>query len=498
MRLAPCRFRQVVPGSGQMRCTLAQQILGLADSEGCGVGADACRACSRLGIPEPARPNAVVSSLVYNLAREIRYRGGRFDCDIGAAWQAECYARASLAEDPTRAPEAIDPRKSAADRLVRRIPRFAFLAPRRHRAPVIGLVGCGAASGLGYLNCDLAQHGSIDTWLFVADTRFPAVDVSKAKSRIMHIRADAEQQVVRRWLSELDWVVWAEASPLRWLPRLAHQMGVRVACIPMWEWTSPTDERLRAVDLMICPTRHAYRLFTDWKRRFGFGWHLVHFPWPVSADRFHFRLRRQGQKFVFVNGHGGAWARDLESGRPLLRRKGLDIVLSAAALAPEVPWIVYTQHDLNLTQLANVEVRSGPTDHAELYRDGDICVQPSRWEGIGLPLLECQMAGMPLITVDAPPMNEYPALHRLSPARWEWGYVAEGQPIRIPEMCLNSLAEIVRTFHLCDVQAASENAHQWMRSERSWDQAALRWQRIFEEYTPRVPDAVPNAATHSS
>jgi glycosyltransferase involved in cell wall biosynthesis len=111
----------------------------------------------------------------------------------------------------------------------------------------------------------------------------------------------------------------------------------------------------------------------------------------VSSERFPFRLRERCQRFVFVNGHGGAPAREIETGRRLVARKGLDLVLAAAALMPDIPWIVYTQSDLADAPPANVEVRQGPAAHQQLYEDGDVCVQPSRWEGIGLPLLECHV-----------------------------------------------------------------------------------------------------------
>ena len=45
------------------------------------------------------------------------------------------------------------------------------------------------------------------------------------------------------------------------------------------------------MNLMICPTRFTFELLTDWKRRFGLPWEVVHVPWPVDARRFRFRRR---------------------------------------------------------------------------------------------------------------------------------------------------------------------------------------------------------------
>ena len=48
-----------------------------------------------------------------------------------------------------------------------------------------------------------------------------------------------------------------------------------------------------------------------------------------------------------------------------------------------------------------------PTDeHLRLFASCDVCLGPSRWEGLGLFLYEAAAFGMPQITNDSPPMNE--------------------------------------------------------------------------------------------
>ena len=65
-----------------------------------------------------------------------------------------------------------------------------------------------------------------------------------------------------------------------------------------------------------------------------------------------------------------------------------------------------------------------PTDeHLRLFAAADVCVAPSRWEGLGLHLYESMALGLPVITNDDPPMNEVihdgdnGLLIRLAPAR---------------------------------------------------------------------------------
>jgi len=44
--------------------------------------------------------------------------------------------------------------------------------------------------------------------------------------------------------------------------------------------------------------------------------------------------------------------------------------------------------------------------HRARFASCDVCLAPSRWEGLGLPLYEATAFGMPIITNDRPPMSE--------------------------------------------------------------------------------------------
>jgi len=45
-------------------------------------------------------------------------------------------------------------------------------------------------------------------------------------------------------------------------------------------------------------------------------------------------------------------------------------------------------------------------EHLRLFADADVCLAPSRWEGLGLHLFEATAFALPMITNDNPPMNE--------------------------------------------------------------------------------------------
>ncbi len=45
-------------------------------------------------------------------------------------------------------------------------------------------------------------------------------------------------------------------------------------------------------------------------------------------------------------------------------------------------------------------------EHRARFAACDVCLAPSRWEGLGLPLFEATAFGLPIITNDKPPMSE--------------------------------------------------------------------------------------------
>ena len=71
------------------------------------------------------------------------------------------------------------------------------------------------------------------------------------------------------------------------------------------------------------------------------------------------------------------------------------------------------RNDEALREAAAADPRIGlmladePEDaHRARFAACDVCVAPSRWEGLGLPLFEATAFGLPIITNDKPPMSE--------------------------------------------------------------------------------------------
>lgn len=121
------------------------------------------------------------------------------------------------------------------------------------------------------------------------------------------------------------------------------------------------------------------------------------------------------------------------------------------------------------------------SDMAEIYNCFDVLLAPSMAEGFGLPILEAQACGVPVITTDCTSMGELtnygiavPALdvywtHRL--AKWAWPDVAG---------CVEALEDIY--IHRDSWQAGKMEAVSWVRENYDWDMLAERdWRPLMAE-----------------
>ncbi len=355
-------------------------------------------------------------------------------------------------------------------RAVSSVDKIASWRPPAVGPAAIGLVGWDTATGLGYLNRDLAAHLTVARWLIPTHPHLPVADRPVVQVQRDALRLPPGDHQLKTWLRGLDWLVFFERPLLPNLVRVAAHSGVGVACVPMWEWVQPHLEWLQFVDLMICPTRHTLLQMVDWKRRYGFGWDAIHVPWPIDAERFQFKERELCRRFLYVNGWGGSKIQRLNGTNPPYARKGLDLIVEAARLAPRLSFVVYSQTPSHYDLLKNMEWRTAPASNAELYDDGDICVQPSRFEGLGLPLLECQAAGLPLVTTNAPPMNEYEPLRTIPVSGSEVVVVGDGpipSQLMTPRDVVDTLLPLVDT----DIHAASRQARDYIVRNHSWDSA---------------------------
>lgn len=331
------------------------------------------------------------------------------------------------------------------------------LATKRPRRSQIGLVGFNTAQGLGYLHRDLVKFLPVDHWLATAHSRFPALpDVPGVKTT--HCSSDPSEEEIHAWLDTVDVVVFAETSVPKHLPRMAQARGVKTVCVPMVEWLPREAPWLRHVDHWLAPTMFSHSILLAREVDGLVDYH----PWPIDTTRIPYRQRQRVQEFVFAQGNGGPHD-----------RKGAEVVAEIARLAPQLNIRVYSQTATHRSsKTTEVDWGSAPvnycgpaSDPAEIYRSGDVFLAPSKWEGLGLQLLECQAAGMPLVATGAPPMNEANPWRefRSHPIRARLSY-----PITAHQVDPQEAADLLLELWDQDISEASAAAREWVVANRCW------------------------------
>lgn len=198
----------------------------------------------------------------------------------------------------------------------------------------------------------------------------------------------------------------------------------------------------------------------------GLKWDVYYVPWPIDVNRFQFKQRDICRSFLFNNGTGGGMAYKRNGGRHS-PRKGVDAVIAAARALNKIPFTIRTQIPIASTP-RNVVVIGEDATNEGLYEHGDIALQPSRYEGIGLQMLEAQACGLPIITTDAPPMNEYKPMFALNSTPEE-GRVFGDRWIQVNNPNLKQLIKNIKQAHEKDISQQSAAARQFVCEVHSWE-----------------------------
>lgn len=123
-----------------------------------------------------------------------------------------------------------------------------------------------------------------------------------------------------------------------------------------------------------------------------------------------------------------------------------------------------------------------PTDeHLRLFASADVCLAPSRWEGLGLHLFEATALGLPIVTNDNPPMNEVVEDGRnglLVP-----GKVSKQRPrsdIGSFDPDRRALTKAIESLRDPNLRARLERGALEKREELSWDRTVEALERLLE------------------
>ncbi len=209
----------------------------------------------------------------------------------------------------------------------------------------------------------------------------------------------------KEWIlsNNLDIVFFNEQH--LWKPvLLCHDLKVKTGAYIDY-YTKQTVPFFELYDFVVCKTHRHFKIF-DWHPN------PFYIPWGTDTKLYNKQQQKKTSKNEIVFFHSAGM-------NPY--RKGCDYVIRAFSQLKfqKAKLIIHTQTKITnffpeLTQEINELKKRGKLEIIEktvpapgLYYLGDIYVYPSRLEGIGLTIAEASACGMPVITTNTAPMNEF-------------------------------------------------------------------------------------------
>lgn len=257
------------------------------------------------------------------------------------------------------------------------------------------------------------------------------------------------------------------------LLRLAREEAVATVCVPNWEWFRGDAPEWKDCGLFACPSHFTEKIL----RSLGFT-NTVVVPWALDLAKLPARAIL-GPARVFVHNAGIVDGDD---------RKGTrDTILAFTRVKRrDIRLIVRLQKPALLPPCdERIEVRVGNLPEvAALYSVGDVCIQPSKMEGIGFMVIEPAACGIPVITTNYPPMNEYIESPELRcTLRWFRRRAHATKWVRHAHLRLPSERDLAARIAWCaehDMAPFSSSARVW--AERTFSPSKLgdAWRRVAD------------------
>lgn len=187
-------------------------------------------------------------------------------------------------------------------------------------------------------------------------------------------------------------VILTWEAPGRWdFPEIWKARGIRWVNVVHWDWF-PAKEvaQLRSADL-IAPNVVCQEGLTKRSLR------STLLSVPLDISKFEYKERTKATRFGMAYGAGG----------PFDRRSVTEVLAALEKMVEPPPFTVKAQKkcpEFKPVKGAKLLIENS-WEPSKIYEDFDVAVQPSKFEGVGLSILEAQACGVPVITIDAEPMK---------------------------------------------------------------------------------------------
>ncbi len=280
------------------------------------------------------------------------------------------------------------------------------------KGPRIGIVSDWHNTGVPYQSrflseCLSAKH---DVFIF-AYNKYMKDEVDWGYKKLIFTKAIKPRKVI-------DWIR-NEGLKVVFFPDRLEDPGVldwckanRVAAVMIINYETIKKEEFnsyRKNSILMCPVKCTYDLLKKHGLR-----NIRFIRWAVDDGIFEPVQTpiKPPIRFIHNAGYGGAqWRKNtlaVVEAFSLACRKNKNIILILKSQRPISEYPEKARAMINYNgRIRVIEKDLGLADLIELYRSCHVSVLPSKWEGIGIPFIESLALGLPVITVEAPPMNEW-------------------------------------------------------------------------------------------
>ena len=258
-----------------------------------------------------------------------------------------------------------------------------------------GIVGYNDNTGLGCQNRDIKKVLGITNHLIIQSEKLTNNYFCEKTDFLLN--NETPKKDIENKIRDLEGLIFVENPG--WHPHVlttAKKYKVKTLCIVNWEWFNPNGSDWRKVDCLIAPTKYTENILA----KFGFQ-NSIYLENPIDLKILPLRQVR-GYPKTFVHNAGIVDHDDRKSTYQVVKSFE-NIILKDLKL------IINTQKKLDIeVKDKRIEIRIGdkPSKN-ELYNEGDVLIQPSKMEGLGLSILEGVCSGLPVITTNHPPMNQW-------------------------------------------------------------------------------------------
>ncbi|MFN3531093.1 MAG: glycosyltransferase [Candidatus Brocadia sp.] len=355
--------------------------------------------------------------------------------------EAKIYFEKALSLDANYK-EAQDNLKKIQEKLQKAAPYSSSLQSIKYHCRKIGFVTLWYERGQAYVTRAIRDALANDHTTFIFARNGGTLDKPMLQTTgewdipnlVTHPTYQIPHDELKNWIvnNNLDIVFFNEEYDLG-LVEAAKECKVKTVGYYVWELFDPqfTAACKRLYDKIICPTMACYKKFKD----VGMD-NVEYIQWGVDLNLFKSIERPVNKRTRFF--HPAGWG-------GLHARRGTQFVIDAFQKLndPNAELLIHTQNGLGIQENNNIKIISGTVPREEIikmYQNADVAVLPSKWEGLGLTFLEAIGCGLPIITVDAPPMTEFVEnnktgfLCRVAERRSYPGIFVEGVHVDIDDM----------------------------------------------------------------